>query len=155
VHPDEIVLLFAGVATGVDTVDSHRLIRGERRDELALAVVHVELPSVIGAFEIFTIELAGVERHAAVRAGVAEGEGMVLAIASDDKGNLEKRGFVELVAMNSIGGQRAVPEAGEHQGVGGLALREIEFGHGDWRMSDEALMLASAGALGRAIDLSG
>ncbi len=41
---------------------------------------------------------------------------------------------MELVAVNTIGGQRAIPEAGEHQGVGGLALREIEFGHGvgDW-----------------------
>jgi len=35
------------------------------------------------------------------------------------------------VAMNAIGGQGAIPEAGEHERVGCLALREVEVGHGD------------------------
>ena len=35
----------------------------------------------------------------------------------------------QLGAANAIGGQGAIPEAGEAQGVGGLALREVEFGH--------------------------
>ena len=58
VDPDEIVLLFAGIASGIDAIDLQSLIGGERRDQLALAVVHIELPSVIGAFEIFAVEVA-------------------------------------------------------------------------------------------------
>ncbi len=64
-----------------------------------------------------------------MRAGVAKGEGLVLAVTSDDERNFEERGFMELVAVNAIGREGAIPEAGEHQGVGGLALREVEFGH--------------------------
>ena len=64
-------------------------------------------------------------------AGVAQGEGLSEAVAADDERNLEQRGFVELVAMHAIGGQGAIPEAGEHERVGGLALREVEVGHGE------------------------
>ena len=71
VGPDEFVLLFAGIAAGVDAVHSHRLIRGKRGDELALSVMHVELPAVIRALEIFAVELSGIQGHAAVRAAVA------------------------------------------------------------------------------------
>ena len=130
VDPDETVLLFAGIAAGVDAIDFQILIGGERGDQLALAVVNVELPAVVSALEIFTVEVAAVERHAAMRAGVAQGEGLALAVAADDQRNFEQRGFVQLVAMDAIGGQGAIPEAGEHQRVGGLALREVEVGHG-------------------------
>ena len=54
--PDETVLLFAGIAAGVDAINFQILIGGERRDQLALAVVHVELPAVVSAFEIFSVE---------------------------------------------------------------------------------------------------
>src|SRR5215469_13962265 len=67
VNPDEIVLLLARIASGVDAIDFHGLIRGERWDQLALTVVNIELPSVVGAFQILPVELAGVERHPAVR----------------------------------------------------------------------------------------
>ena len=92
--------------------------------------MNVELPAVIRAFEVFAIEFSGMERHAAMRAGIAQGEGMSLTIAADDERNLEQHGFMQLVAMDAVGGQGTIPEAGEHQRVGGLALREIEFGHG-------------------------
>jgi len=128
VDPDKVVLLFAVVASGVDAIDFQILIGGERGDELALAVVHVELPSVISALEIFAVEAAAVEGHTAMRAGVAQGEGLAEAVAADDEGDLEQRRFVELVAMNAVGGESAIPEAGEHERVGGLALR-VEIGH--------------------------
>jgi hypothetical protein len=32
--------------------------------------------------------------------------------------------------VNAIGGERAIPEAGEHERIGRLALREVEVGHG-------------------------
>jgi len=38
---------------------------------------------------------------------------------------------VELVAVDAVGGQGAIPETGEHQRVGSLALGEIEVGHGE------------------------
>jgi len=52
------------------------------------------------------------------------------AVATDDEGNFQQRRFVELVAVDAVGGQGAIPEAGEHERVGGLALREVEVGHG-------------------------
>jgi hypothetical protein len=80
---------------------------------------------MIGTFEILAIELAGVEGHATVRAGIAESKGASLAIAADHQGNFQQRGFVELIAMHVISRQGAVPETCEHQRVGGLALREV------------------------------
>ena len=85
---------------------------------------------MVGALEIFSIELAAVQRHAAMGTGVAQGKGMALAIAAYDERNLEQRGLVELVAMDAIGGQGSIPEAGEHERIRRLALRRVEFGHG-------------------------
>ena len=92
--------------------------------------MNVELPAVVGAFEIFAVKFAGVQRHAAMRAGVAHDEGAAFAVAADDQGNFQQHGFVQPISVNAIGGQRAIPEAGEHERVGRLALREIEFRHG-------------------------
>jgi hypothetical protein len=36
---------------------------------------------------------------------------------------------MKLVAMHAIGGQGAIPEAGEHERIGRLALRRVGFGH--------------------------
>ena len=88
---------------------------------------------MVGAFDVFSIELAAVERHAAVGTGVAQREGTARAVASDDERNLKQHGFVELVAMDAVGGQGAIPETGEHERVGRLALRRVEFGHG-WKL---------------------
>jgi hypothetical protein len=85
---------------------------------------------VISALEILSVEAAAVERHAAVWAGVAQGEGLSDAVAAEDEGNLEQCRLIEVVAVNAIGGQGAIPEAGEHECVGGLAWREVEVGHG-------------------------
>jgi hypothetical protein len=98
---------------------------------LALAVVGVERPAVVRAFEILSIEVATVERHAAVRTGVAQGERAADAIASDHERNLEQHGFIKLIAVRAISGQSAIPEAGEHQRVRRLALGGFEFGHAD------------------------
>ena len=65
-----------------------------------------------------------------MRASIAKREGLSLAIAADDQRNFQQRRLVELITMNAIGRQRAIPESGKHQGIGGLALREVEFGHG-------------------------
>ena len=94
VDPDETILLFAGIAAGVDAVDFEILIGGERRDELALAIVRVELPAVVGALKILSVETAAVERHAAMRTSVAQSEGMAVAVAADDERNLQQRGFM-------------------------------------------------------------
>jgi len=136
IDPDEIVLFFAGVAAGVNAIDLHRLIGGKGRDQLALSVVNIELPAVIGAFEILAIETSGVERHAAVGAGVAKRERPVSAVAADDEGEFQQRCSVELIALDTVGGQGTIPEAGKHQSVGGLALRKVEFGHGGFENVD-------------------
>jgi len=101
--PDEIVLLFATVAAGVDAIDFEILIGGERRDQLTLAVVHVELPSVISALEIFSVKFSAVKGHAAMGTGIAQGEGLSETVAADNQRDLEEGRFVELVAVNPIG----------------------------------------------------
>src|SRR6266700_445714 len=67
IYPYKVVLLFAGIASGVDSIYLQGLIRRERRDQLALTVVHIELPTVIDAFEVLSIEVAAIERHSAMR----------------------------------------------------------------------------------------
>jgi hypothetical protein len=90
----------------------------------------VELPAMIGALDVFSVEVAAVERHAPVRTGIAQGKGTAGAVASDYKRKLQQHGLVELVAMDMIGRQGAVPEGGEHEGIGRVALGRVEFGHG-------------------------
>ena len=72
------------ITAGVDAIDFQVLIGGERGDELALAVVDIELPAVVSALEILSVEAAAVERHAAMRAGIAQGERLSEAVAADD-----------------------------------------------------------------------
>jgi len=65
-----------------------------------------------------------------VGTGIAQGKGMAHAVASDHERNLKQHGFVKLIAVDVIGGQSAIPEAGEHERIGRLALGRVEFGHG-------------------------
>jgi hypothetical protein len=36
-----------------------------------------------------------------------------------------------MVAVKAISGESAIPEAGEHERIGRLALRGVEVGHGE------------------------
>jgi len=107
-------LFFAGIAAGEDAIDLQGLIVSERRNQLALAVVHVELPAMVGALQIFSVELSAIQGHAAMGAGIAQSEGVSLAVAADDEWDLEQRRFVQLITVDTIRGQSAIPEAGEH-----------------------------------------
>ena len=131
VHPYEIVLLLARIAAGVYAIDFEVLVCGKRGNDLTLSVVNVELPAMISALEIFAVETAAVEGHTAMRAGIAQRKGLSGAVPSNHQRNFEQRCLVQLIPMNLIAGQSAVPEAGEHERVGGLALGKIEFGHRD------------------------
>src|ERR1700674_280437 len=82
--PDEVVALFAGIAAGVDAVDFQSLIGDERRDQFALAGVGVECPAVVAAFDLLAVEVSAGKRHAAMRAGIAQGEGLAWSVASND-----------------------------------------------------------------------
>jgi hypothetical protein len=64
-----------------------------------------------------------------MRAAIAKSKGPALTIASNNEGNFEQCGFVELIAVNSVRRQSSIPETGKHQGIGRLALGEIEFRH--------------------------
>jgi len=85
---------------------------------------------MVRALDIFSVEVAAVERHAAVRTSVAQGEGMADPIASHNQRNFKQGGFVELIAVDAVGRQSPIPEAGEHERIGRLALRRVEVGHG-------------------------
>src|SRR5229473_1561991 len=110
--PDEIIALFAGIAAGVDAVDLQSLIGDERRNQLALAGVGVEPPPVVGAFDLLAVELSIGKRHTAMRAGVAEGKGLALSVASNNQRLFEQHSlcYCELSATELTGRQRAVPE---------------------------------------------
>jgi hypothetical protein len=136
-------LFFAGVAAGVDAIDFERLIGGERGNEFALAVVDIELPAVVSALEILAVESAAVEGHAAMGAGVAQGEGLSDSVATNDERNLQQGRLMQAIAMDSIGGQSAIPEAGEHERIGRLPMGRVEFGHGEWLIADFGLLIES------------
>ena len=135
-NPNKTVLFFAFIAAGIDAIHFEILIGGERRDQLALAVVDVERPAVVSTLEIFSVESAAVQGHAAMRARVAQCERLSHAVAAEDQRDLQQRRLMQLIAMDAIGGQSAIPEAGEHERVGRLALREVEFGHGGLSIAD-------------------
>ena len=61
--------------------------------------MHVELPAVISALEILSIEMSAVERHAAVRTGIAQGKGLSHAVAADHKGNFQQHCLFQLIAI--------------------------------------------------------
>jgi hypothetical protein len=43
---------------------------------------------MIGALDVFSVEVTAVEWHAAMRTGVAQGEGTTRTVAPDDERNL-------------------------------------------------------------------
>src|SRR5206468_4063982 len=91
--------------------------------------VSMELPSVITAFEVASVEPSAGKRHAAMRTGVVQDEGSAVAVSTQHQRSFEQRGFVQDVATKLVGGHRAVPEPEEHERVGELRLRLV--GHGE------------------------
>src|SRR6476660_281109 len=83
VDPDEVIMLFAGVAPGVDAVDLQFLIRSEGGDKPALACMSVKPPAVVAALHLPPIENTTRKRHATVGAGVMQCERPALAVPSD------------------------------------------------------------------------
>ena len=63
-------------------------------------------------------------------AGVAQSKRESLAITADYQRDFQQCGLVQLISMYAICRQSAVPKTGKHQGVAGLALRKVKFGHG-------------------------
>ncbi len=127
--PNVVVVLLAGIATGVNAVDSQTLIASEGWNGLTLAGVGIEAPAVVTALDLLTVEVGAGKRHAAVRTGVAQGERFALAVAAQHEGRLQQCGFLK-AATKLAAGHGAVPEAIEHQRVGGLALK-FEISHGE------------------------
>ncbi len=99
-NPDEVVVLLAGIAAGVNAVDLQLLVGGKRRNELALAGVPVEPPAVIAAFHLLAVEVTVGKRHAAVRTGVMQRERPALTIASEGQRSLEQHGLAQAVAAH-------------------------------------------------------
>jgi hypothetical protein len=51
-------------------------------------------------------------------------------VATQYQRDFEQHGFLKLVAMNAVGWHSAIPESGEHERIGHLALGGFEFRHG-------------------------
>jgi hypothetical protein len=58
--------------------------------------------------------MAAVEGHAAMRAGIAQGKGLMVAVTANDERDLEQRCLVQLIPVHAIGGQGPIPEARQH-----------------------------------------
>ena len=101
IDPDKIVGEACGVGGGEDFFRAKRVMRREGGDVEALSGGAVELPAVIGAFDgslrlVFAGEQAAVgERDAAMRAGVAQGEGGVFGCESEGERNAAESGLCE------------------------------------------------------------
>src|ERR1700691_1304957 len=77
---------------------------------------------MIRALDLLPIESSAGERHAAVRAGIAQSKGVGFCVSSDHEGLLQQHGLGQFSAAQLIRWQRAVPEAEEHERVGHLGL---------------------------------
>src|ERR1039458_6777591 len=75
---------------------------------------------MVGAFDLLAVELSAGKRHAAVRAGVAQGKGFSLLVAPNCQGLFQQHSFGELSAGKLIGRKGAVPETEEHERIGRL-----------------------------------
>src|SRR5271170_5374855 len=82
-NPNVAVVLLAGITPGVDPIHFQFLIGSQRRNELALAGVSIELPAVVAALQILSVKPPARERHTAVRTGIAQGKRLSLAITAD------------------------------------------------------------------------
>ena len=96
-----------------------------------MTVVHVEMPAVISALQVFSIETAAVERHAPVRAGIAQSEWFSHSITSNHQRDLQQSCLMQQIAVHSICWESAIPEAGEHERIGRLSLWKVKFRHGE------------------------
>ena len=120
VNPDIAVALLARKCAGIDAVGAEFRVRGERGDFAALARVAVEFPAVITALDRFAVAMAVRKRHAAMRAGVTEGEGSALRVASDDERDFEEHCRAQIASANFAGAQGGIPEVPEHAEIGGV-----------------------------------
>src|SRR6185312_13207357 len=139
--PDEVVMLLAGIAAGVDSIDLQLLVCGERRNQPALSGVCIEPPAVIAAFHLLTVEEPVRKRHAAVRAGIVQRESPALVIAADGQRGFEQHGLLQVAPTHLLAGQGAIPEAVEHQGVRRLALWQGYVVHEVMDMGDAGSLL--------------
>src|SRR6516165_3593793 len=126
-HPNVTVLIPASVASGVDAIDLQGLVRSKGRNEPALSAVRIEPPTVIAAFHFAVLQAAVGKRHAAVRAGVVQGERLSSSIAPENQGRLEKQGFGETVRDQLPARHGPIPEAEEHQRVEPMTIGRIRF----------------------------
>jgi hypothetical protein len=53
---------------------------------------------MVGAFDLLAVELSAGKRHAAMRAGVAQGKGLAMLVASDDERLFEQHRLDQLAA---------------------------------------------------------
>ena len=81
-HPNVPLHFSHRVAAHMDPFGSERLARHEGRDCGATSP-GVEAPTVVAAFDLVPVKMAGAERHPAMRAGVAQRERRTSRVATD------------------------------------------------------------------------
>src|SRR6184192_1574394 len=81
-NPYISVPFLARIVRSVDLFWLYLGVRSERRDLCTRAGVHIELPSVVAAFEVLTLNPAAGKGNSAVWTDVLHGESMAVSIAS-------------------------------------------------------------------------
>src|SRR5436309_15426055 len=81
-NPHISVPFCARIVRSVDLFRLYLGVRSERRDLCTRAGMHIELPSVVAAFEVLTLNPAAGKGNSAVWTDVLHGESMAVSIAS-------------------------------------------------------------------------
>ncbi len=119
IDPDEPILLAHRIAAHADAVRLQRLALDGGGDERAHAVCP-EAPSVIGALDrVLGEHLAGRERHAAMRADIAQREDLAVLHPPDDDRLAQQHLPAHAAALHIAGQRRHVPAVGEEFGLVG------------------------------------
>src|SRR5690349_493230 len=63
-----------------------------------------------------------------MRAGITQGEGEPVCVASDGERNFEQHAFGNFATRELVAGKSSIPKAEQHERVGRLAI-EAEFAH--------------------------
>ena len=116
IDPDQALPLDARIGAAADLGEVHLLALAQRRN-LDAGAGHVEAPAVIAARDGVAVEVAVMQRDAAVRAVVAQREHPIAAAAADDQ-RLAEQGLVNHAARPQLGArERDVPKTAQQFGL--------------------------------------
>src|SRR5215469_13816767 len=107
-HPNVALYFLYRVAAGVDAVGGKGLA-WHKRGYLGAASVRVEPPAVIAALDLMPVKPAGAQRHATMRAQIAQRESRARRVAPDQNRRAEHELAQHTPAPQASARDRVVP----------------------------------------------